>query len=77
MNIELGRYKHFKGEEIEIIGIGHHSETLEQLVFYRALKDSEEFGNNALWARPIEMFSETVEYEGNAINRFTKIQNES
>jgi len=72
-NVQPGKYKHFKGEEIEVIGVGHHSESLEKLVFYRALKDSEEFGNNALWVRPIEMFSETVEHEGETVSRFQKI----
>lgn len=74
MEVTPGKYRHFKGEEIEVIGVGHHSETLEKVVLYRALKDSEEFGNNALWVRPLEMFVETVEHEGNTVPRFQKYE---
>ncbi len=73
MEMIPGKYKHYKGEVYEVIGTGFHSETLEKLVFYRALRDSEEFGNNALWVRPIAMFSETVEHEGAQVLRFQKI----
>ena len=72
-NIKLGRYRHFKGKEYEVIGIAHHSESLEELVVYRALYDSEEFGKNALWARPVEMFTETVERNGKDVKRFEYI----
>ncbi len=73
MEIIPGKYKHYKGEVCEVVGVGHHSETLEKLVFYRALRDSEEFGSNALWVRPIAMFSEAVKHEGAAVQRFQKI----
>ncbi|PCI29810.1 hypothetical protein COB52_02165 [Candidatus Kaiserbacteria bacterium] len=71
--MELGKYKHYKGEVCEVMGVGHHSETLEKLVFYRALKDSEEFGKDALWVRPVSMFEETVERDGETFPRFEKI----
>jgi len=73
MEIKLGRYRHYKGEEVEVIGIGNHSETLEKLVVYRALCESKEFGTNALWGRPLEMFTETVEHEGKQVPRFLKV----
>lgn len=58
--MKLGKYQHYKGKFYEVIGIAKHSETLEDLVIYKALYDSEEFGNNALWARPKSMFLEEI-----------------
>jgi len=72
--IKLGKYRHFKGKEYEVIGIAHHSETLEELVVYRALYNSEEFGSNVLWVRPVQMFNETVEKDGKTIKRFKYIK---
>jgi hypothetical protein len=68
--IKLGKYKHYKGNLYEVIGVAHHSETLEELVVYRALYDSPEYGSNALWVRPKEMFSEKVNIDGKEIPRF-------
>jgi len=56
MKIKLGKYRHYKGRSYEVIGIARHSETLEEMVIYKALYDSEEFGKGALWARPKDMF---------------------
>ena len=68
------KYRHYKtGNEYEIIGIGHHSETLEQLVLYRGLYISPEFGANPLWARPLAMFLDMVLWEGSTVRRFTKL----
>ena len=67
----LGRYRHYKGREYEVLGIAHHSETLEELVVYRALYDSDEFGPNALWVRPVALFKEMVEVGGEEVSRFT------
>lgn len=66
--IKLGRYRHFKGMEYEVIGIANHSETLEKMVVYRAL-----YGNREIWVRPIEMWNETVERDGKVFQRFTYI----
>jgi hypothetical protein len=68
--VELGKYEHYKGKFYEVIGVARHSETQEELVIYRALYDSEEFGNNSLWARPKSMFLEEVEVDGEKIPRF-------
>ncbi len=67
-SIKLGRYRHFKGKEYEVIGLAHHSETLESFVVYRALYGSEE-----LWIRPLSMFTEMVERSGKRFKRFTYI----
>lgn len=64
--IKLGKYRHFKGNEYEVIGIARHSETLEEMVVYRAL-----YGEGGLWVRPAEMWNETVEREGKTFLRFT------
>ena len=73
--LELGIYQHYKGKYYEVIGIAKHSETLEDLVVYRAKYDSEEFGNNALWVRLLSMFKGTVEVNGERINRFRFVDN--
>lgn len=68
-----GKYRHYKGREYEIIGIARNSETLEELVVYKALYDSDEFGNEAIWVRPKNMFFEEVIIDGKKIKRFEKI----
>lgn len=68
--LKLGRYEHYKGGHYEVIGFARHSETLEELVIYKALYDSEEFGGNALWARPRSMFFESVNIDGREVPRF-------
>lgn len=73
LRVKPGKCHHFKGKNYEVIGIGHHSETLEELVIYRALYDSPEFGKNALWARPVESFIGSVEKNGKKISRFKYI----
>ena len=57
--IKPGRYRHFKGNEYEVIGTARHSETLEELVVYRALYD-----NGGLWGRPPALWSEIVDRNG-------------
>jgi hypothetical protein len=71
--IKLGKYRHYKGKEYEVLGVGNHSETLEKLVIYKALYDSEEFGPNAIWARPYEMFMDTKNIDGREVKRFEYI----
>lgn len=74
MTLKPGKYKHFKGNEYEVIGIARHSETLEELVVYKALYKSEEFGEDSLWVRPLNMFVEEVEVNGSKQPRFTLIE---
>mgnify|MGYP006307813493 CR=1 FL=1 len=69
--MKTGKYIHTKsGREYEVIGVAHHSEDLSDLVVYKALYESEEFGPNALWVRPKEMFEEVVEINGEKLPRF-------
>lgn len=71
MHLELGLYKHYKGNSYEVIGIAKHSETLEDLVVYKAMYQAE--GEN-LWVRPLKMFQETVIIDGVEQKRFQKIR---
>ncbi|MDA3839991.1 MAG: DUF1653 domain-containing protein [Patescibacteria group bacterium] len=68
--MELGKYKHYKGKFYEVIGVAHHSETLEELVVYRALYNIPELGDNALFVRPKKMFMEKVDDDGKKVSRF-------
>jgi hypothetical protein len=68
--IKIGQYKHYKGNLYEVVGVARHSETLEEMVVYRALYDSGEFGTKALWVRPKVMFSENVVIDGEEVPRF-------
>lgn len=72
-DFKLGKYKHHKGKEYEVIGIAKHSKTLKDLVVYKALHDSVEFGNNAMWVRPMSAFAGTVTLAGKKVSRFTFI----
>jgi hypothetical protein len=68
--IKLGKYQHYKGNFYEVIGVARHSETLEQMVVYRALYDSKEFGKNAVWVRPEKTFLENVTVDGKEVPRY-------
>ena len=63
--IKKGRYRHFKGNEYEVIGTAKHSETLEEYVVYKAL-----YGEGGLWVRPASMWNETIERDGKIFRRF-------
>lgn len=67
MKLKPGKYKHYKGKLYSVEGIARHSETLEEMVVYKALYLPE--GEN-LWVRPLIMFLEEVEVDGNKIPRF-------
>lgn len=68
MEIKPGKYRHFKGNEYEVLGVGLHSETLEEMVVYRAL-----YGDRGLWVRLAAMWNEMVEKDGEKITRFSYI----
>ncbi|MBR6420110.1 MAG: DUF1653 domain-containing protein [Oscillospiraceae bacterium] len=63
--IPAGKYRHYKGNEYEVLFIARHSETCEPMVIYRAL-----YGDGGVWARPAEMWNETV---ADGVLRFTRI----
>lgn len=67
--IETGKYRHYKGNEYEVVGMARHSETLEDMVVYRAL-----YGTGELWVRPASMWDEIVETNGEKVVRFQKIE---
>lgn len=69
MSVKLGKYRHFKGNEYEVIHIAKHSETLENMVVYRAL-----YGDGGVWVRPEAMWDETIERDGQTFKRFTYIE---
>lgn len=64
-NIKLGKYKHFKGNYYEVIALAKHSETLEDMVVYKAL-----YGEQGMWVRPASMWNEEVEVDGVKVKRF-------
>ena len=68
-NINVGEvYKHFKGTVYKIIAIAKHSETMEDLVIYQQINDT-----TKIWARPINMFNDTITKDNVTFKRFTKI----
>lgn len=68
MEIKPGKYRHFKGNLYEVIGLASHSETMEPMVVYRAL-----YGEQGLWVRPAAMWNEIVEKENYHGPRFQYI----
>lgn len=66
--ISLGIYRHFKGNFYEAIAVAKHSETLEDMVVYRAL-----YGEGEIWVRPLSLWMEQVEQNGEKIPRFLYI----
>ena len=68
MEVKTGRYRHFKGNEYELLYIAKDSETLEDMVVYKAL-----YGEGGIWVRPLKMWNETVVCDGKEYKRFTYI----
>jgi cyclomaltodextrinase / maltogenic alpha-amylase / neopullulanase len=66
--LPLGIYEHYKGNRYEVLGVGRHSETHEEMVIYRGL-----YGSNDYWIRPLNSFLETVDWEGEVIPRFKRV----
>lgn len=67
--VSPGRYRHYKGNFYEVVGIARHSETEEQLVVYRKLYD-----DCSLWVRPLGMFVENVQIDGRSVPRFERVE---
>ena len=70
MSLELGIYKHYKGNLYEVIALATHSESLEKMVVYKALYQKE--GEN-VWVRPLTMFQETLVINGQTTPRFLRV----
>ena len=68
MNVIPGIYRHYKGNDYQVIGVARHSEDESELVVYRPL-----YGEGGLWVRPLQMFIESVEIEGQTLPRFAYI----
>lgn len=68
--IQTWLYQHYKGKHCEVIGVAKHSETGEELVIYKNCEDSASSGEIQLRARPLDLFIESVEVEGQSIPRF-------
>lgn len=66
--LPLGRYRHYKGGEYEVLGVVRHSESLEPMVLYRPL-----YNATGHWVRPLAMFLETVEHAGIIQPRFKRV----
>ncbi len=69
MEIKPGKYRHFKGNLYEVIGVANHSETMEEMVVYRAL-----YGEHSLWVRPASMWEEVVDRDGYHGPRFQFVE---
>ena len=67
--LKLGIYRHYKGNKYEVTGIAKHSETLEEMVVYKAL-----YGEGQIWVRPLKMFMEEVEVDGKKVPRFSPVE---
>ena len=63
--MKTGRYRHYKGNTYIVLGVARHSETEEELVVYR-----QDYGERSLWVRPLGMFEETIDVNGDRVPRF-------
>jgi Uncharacterized protein conserved in bacteria len=68
-DVRLGRYRHFKGNDYELIMIATYSETLEKVAVYKAL-----YGEEGIWVRPLDMFTEEIVHNGIKVKRYTYIE---
>jgi hypothetical protein len=72
MLLQPGIYRHYKGPQYRVFGVARHSETEQEVVFYQAL-----YGEQGLWVRPLEMFLESVQVDGEQVPRFALVQAEA
>ena len=71
MSLQPGRYRHYKGKDYIVLGVARHIETEEELAVYRT-----DYGDRSLWVRPLAMFQETVEIDGQPRPRFQYVSPE-
>jgi hypothetical protein len=72
MQLQPGVYRHYKGPEYRVFSVARHSETEEEVVFYQAL-----YGEYGMWVRPLSMFLESVEVDGEQVPRFALVTAEA
>lgn len=65
IKLQLGIYEHYKGNQYRVLGVARHSETLEEVVMYQA-----QYADHSFWVRPVAMFYDEVEYNGERKPRF-------
>lgn len=75
-SIQRGIYQHYKGNNYEVVDVAVHSETMEQLVVYKQLYASK-YPEGTVWVRPLAMFQQDVEVDGNIVPRFQLIAGHS
>ena len=75
LEIKIGRYKHYKGNTYQVIDTAVHSETLEKMVIYKSEYDSPDFKKGTVWVRPLSMFQEKININGEIQSRFSFIEN--
>ncbi|MBU1046891.1 DUF1653 domain-containing protein [Patescibacteria group bacterium] len=68
--LKIGKYRHFKGMDVEVIGLALDSETVEKMVVYNHPDPAKGEGFSTMWVRPLDMFLETIERDGKVIKRF-------
>lgn len=73
--IKLGKYQHYKGNFYKVIHLSHHSNTLEDYIVYKALYDSKDFGENAIWVKSVSEFCKKVIVDGKEVPRFSFVEN--
>ena len=74
--VKVGQiYQHYKGKRYEVIAVGRQTEspTLEESVVYKSLYNDPKFGENAVWIRPLSMFTEEIEINGQSVPRFKEV----
>lgn len=72
-SLPTGRYRHYKGGEYEVLGLAHHSETLEPMVIYKPLYNDPLYNDRGWWVRPHAMFVEVIMIDGTPQPRFARI----
>ena len=74
IEVQLGRYKHFKGTIVKVIGVALHSETMKEMVVYNHPDPVKGKSANTIWVRPKAMFLETVERDDYKGPRFKYVE---
>ena len=72
--LKLGKYRYYKNILVKVVGVGKHSESLEDVVIYEKLEDFGGFKKGSLWVRPLRMFKEKVLVNGKKIPRFKFVE---